>query len=135
MAFLEKQLTVNTSGLPEAGLGLFTNIFIPKGTRIAEYKGHVTSWKLVSQSVDNPYIFYITRNHVIDAQGYKKALARYANDAQGLHRIKGIKNNSMYVIEDNRVFIEAITDIPAMSEIFVSYGKEYWDTIRFNAKH
>lgn len=134
MAFLEKKLTVKTSSLPEAGNGLFTTIFIPKGTRIIEYKGRITTWKEVSLHADNPYIFYVTRNHIIDALRTKTSLARYANDAQGLRKVKGVKNNAGYVIDDKRVFIEAIRDIPPMTEILVSYGKEYWDTVRANMK-
>jgi SET domain-containing protein len=64
----------------------------------------------------------------------KKALARFANDARGLAKIKGIKNNSKYVMEKKRVFIEAIRDIQAGEEILVPYGKEYWDVIKQNNK-
>ncbi|WP_315817218.1 hypothetical protein [Paraflavitalea speifideaquila] len=43
----------------------------------------------------------------MDAQHDKSALARYANDAKGIGRVKGIINNSHYVTEGTRVFIEA----------------------------
>jgi hypothetical protein len=73
---------------------------------------------------------------VIDASSYKKALARYANDARGLKRVKGIQNNCVYVYRKDKdaVFIESTRDIPPNSEILVNYGKEYWDVIRYNAK-
>jgi len=32
------------------------------------------------------------------------------------------------------VFVEAKKDIPAGGELFVSYGKEYWQVIRRNNK-
>jgi len=38
MALLEKQLVVKRSAIPNSGKGLFTKKFIPKGTRIVEYK-------------------------------------------------------------------------------------------------
>jgi len=135
MALLEKQLVVKKSKLPGAGKGLFTKKAIPKGTRIVEYKGNVTTWKLASAPEGfNGYIYYITRNHVIDAKRTLSALARYANDARGLSKVKGLLNNSNYVQDNGRVFIESIKDIPAGGEIYVSYGKEYWDVIRDNAK-
>lgn len=135
MALLEKQLVVKRSGLPDAGKGLFTKKFIPKGTRIVEYKGRITTWKEVDHKKgDNGYIFYVKRNHVIDALPYPKALARYANDARGLTTIKGITNNCEYVEDGTRVFIEAKKDIPAGGELFVGYGKDYWDTIKKNKK-
>ncbi|MGI8892723.1 MAG: SET domain-containing protein [Bacteroidia bacterium] len=132
MAYLEKQLYVKKSTLPNAGKGLFTKKFIPKDSRIVEYKGRITPWKEVKEEVNNGYIFYITRNHVINALPYKKALARYANDARGLVKQKGYTNNAWYVIDDKKVFIEAKKDIPAGSEIFVDYGKDYWDVTKDN---
>jgi len=135
MALLEKQLIVKKSLLPGAGKGLFTKKFIPKGTRIVEYKGKITTWKDVSaEEKENLYIYYVKRHHVIDALPVKSALARYANDAKGLKRVKGLTNNAAYVEDGLKVYIESTKDIPAGSEIFVSYGKEYWDVIRYNAR-
>ena len=133
MALLENQLVVKRSTLPQAGKGLFTKKIIPKGTRIVEYKGRVKTWKEAAHE-DNGYIYYITRNHVIDAKPYPKALARYANDARGVVRIKGIVNNSDYIQDGKRVYITSKKDIPAGAEILVGYGKEYWDVIRHNLK-
>lgn len=131
----ETHLVVKRSTLPGAGKGLFTKKFLPKGTRITEYKGKITTWKEVNHSNgDNGYIYYVNRNHVINAAPYTKIKARYANDARGIARMKGLGNNSVYAEVDGRVFIESIKDIPAGSEIFVGYGKEYWEVIRYNKK-
>ena len=136
MALLEKQLVIKRSKIPGAGKGLFTKQFIPKGTRILEYKGRITTWKdVVNGKKFNGYVYYVNRNHVIDAMSRLKSLGRYANDARGITKVKGITNNSRYVQEwDKKVFIEAVKDIPAHSEILVSYGKEYWQVIRDNRK-
>ncbi|MBC8035362.1 MAG: SET domain-containing protein-lysine N-methyltransferase [Chitinophagaceae bacterium] len=136
MALLEKQLYVKKSTIPNAGKGLFTKKAISKGERIIEYRGKITAWKVVKNDDHNPYIFYITRNHVINAQNHLKVLARYANDARGLTRITGITNNAEFVVDKKlkRAFIEAKKNIPAGAEILVGYGKEYWDIIRYNIK-
>ncbi len=135
MALLEKHLEVRKSRIPGAGLGLFTKVFIPKGTRIVEYKGRVSSWKEADHKDGrNGYIYYLKRDHVIDASNHVKSLARYANDAKGIQKVSGLRNNSDYVSEGVRVFIESTRDIPANSEILVDYGKEYWDVIRFNRR-
>ena len=134
MALLEKQLVVKTSTIPGSGKGLFTKKTIPKGTRIVEYKGKLTTWKDVKHDHDNGYIYTVHSKHVIDAKKHIKALARYANDARGIERVKGITNNCQYVNDDGKVYIESIKEIPAGSEIFVGYGKEYWDVIRHNIK-
>jgi SET domain-containing protein len=133
MALLEKQLRVRKSGLPGAGKGLFTTRFIPKNTRIVEYKGRITKWRDAAHE-DNGNIYFVNRNYVIDARPYKKALARYANDAKGLTRINGMRNNAEYIEDGLKVYIKSTKDIPAGSEIFVEYGKEYWKVIRYNLR-
>ena len=130
----KKALRVKRSKLPGAGQGLFTDNFIPKGTKIVEYKGRISAWKELKNVTDNGYLFYVNRNHVLDALPYKKALARYANDAKGMVRIKGITNNCQYITEGLKVYISAMRDIPAGEEILVGYGKEYWDIIRENKR-
>lgn len=129
-----KHLKVKRSTIPKAGKGLFTTKSLKKGTRIVEYKGKITTWKKAKEEeADNAYIFYVNRNHVIDAKP-SRAKARYANDARGLQRIKGVTNNSEYIEDGVKVYIEAKKDIPAGSEILVDYGREYWKTIRQNRK-
>ncbi len=116
-----------------AGKGLFTTMDIPRGTKIVEYRGKVTSWKEVdSQQGLNGYIYYINRYHVIDARPEKEAVARYANDARGIVRTEGINNNCTYIIEGLKVYIKSMRHIPAGSELLVGYGKEYWQIIREN---
>jgi len=134
MASSKKHLEIKKSVIPEAGKGLFTTKPVKKGTRIAEYRGKITTWKKAKQDPgDNAYIFYVNRDHVIDAKP-SRAKARYANDASGLSRVKGITNNSRYIEDGVKVFIEAKKNIPAGSEILVGYGKDYWDSIRHNHK-
>jgi len=133
MALLEKQLYVKRSTLKGAGMGLFTKKPITKGSKIVEYKGKISRWKDVNDRNGlNGYIYYVNRNHVIDAWSYKKALARYANDARGPIRTTGVSNNSKYDTEGLKVYIYAVKNIPAGSEILVGYGKEYWDIIMEN---
>jgi uncharacterized protein len=133
MDLLDNQLTVKTSTIPNAGKGLFTKKPIAKGTRITEYQGKISTWKDADHDEGmNAYIYFVNRNHVIDAKGNKTAFAHFANDGVGYKRIKGVKNNSEYVVEKKRVFIVAIKDIQPGEEILVGYGKDYWDVIKKN---
>ncbi len=128
-----KHLIVKRSTLPGSGKGLFTKTLIRKNTKVAEYKGKTTTWEKVDHDEGkNPYIFYVNKNHVIDAKNNKASLAHYANDARGLRKIQKTINNSEYTIENKRVFIKALTNIPAGAEILVGYGKEYWKVIKQN---
>jgi SET domain-containing protein len=135
MALLEKHLIVHRSTLPYAGKGLFTKVFIAQGALIVEYKGKITTWKEIESNRNfNGYVYYINRNHVIDAKPCKKCIGRYANDAKGLTKLKSKRNNCCYTIINDRVFIKAIKNIKAGEELLVGYGKEYWDVIKYNYK-
>jgi len=133
MTIKPQYLEIKTSQIPGAGLGLFTKVFIPSGSLVIEYKGVVTTWEAVREEIDNDYIYYLSSRHVINARPTPKALARYANDAKGMQQVPGLNNNCIFKKMDGRVFIKARTDILPGSEIFVSYGKQYWDTARNNA--
>ncbi len=136
MALLEKSLIVKKSTLPGAGRGLFTKIAIAKGTRIVEYKGKLVTWKEVEKMADdrNGYVFFFNSKNCIDAWQTKKSVAHFANDAMGIARVEGVRNNSEYVTEKKRCYIEASKDIPAGAEILVGYGAEYWQVIRYNIR-
>jgi SET domain-containing protein len=135
MAF-EKNLVIKKSTLPGSGKGLFTKVDIAKGERIAEYKGKRMTWAEAQKLPDyrNGYLFYFTRNNVIDAWGTRKGVAHFANDARGIVRVNGIRNNSEYVTEGAHCFIEASRNIRAGEEILVGYGPEYWQVIRENLR-
>ena len=133
MALLEKYLLIKRSKIPGAGKGLFTTINIKRGTLIVEYRGRIRTWKEIQQGKSfNRYVYYINHKHVIDAKPFKQYLGRYANDANGITKLKGVRNNSTYKVSNNKVFIKAIKNIAAGEEILVSYGKEYWDVIKYN---
>lgn len=131
-------LIIKSSTLPNAGKGLFTTKAIKKSEKIIEYRGEIIDWKEYEKRVKEDkdgYLFYINKKRCIDAYTTPQYKARYANDATGLSRVKGLKNNASYEIEGDRCFIIADRNIAAGEEIFVSYGKEYWDCIRYNIKH
>lgn len=136
MEEIKKGLYTKKSNLPGAGKGLFTKNFIAKGVVIIEYLGKISSWKDADhRDGTNVYIYYLSKHHVIDAFAYKKALARYANDANGFSKKKDLKNNARYENEGLKAYIIASKDISPGEEIFVSYGKEYWDVIMKNLVH
>jgi SET domain-containing protein len=131
MAYYEKQLFLKKSRLPKAGFGLFTRLDIPRGRIIVEYKGRLVSWKEVKHEDGyNPYLFRLNREMAIDARPYKKSFGRFANDARGLTRILGLRNNAEYTVKKNKCYITSIRKIHKGEEILVPYGKAFWDLIR-----
>lgn len=134
-AISQHRLITKKSTIPGAGKGLFTRDAISKGDFIIEYKGEITTWKKIQDAETfNGYVYYVNRNHVIDAVKDTAGIARFANDAMGLVRMPGIVNNAEYVARNKQVFIRALADIEPGAEILVAYGKEYWDVIKYNQK-
>ncbi len=131
-------LIVKKSQLPNAGKGLYTTKAIKKNEHVIEYKGEIIDWKEYEKRVaedKDGYLFFINKKRCIDAFSTPQHKARYANDAAGLSRVKGLKNNCSYQIEGDKCFIVAERDIEKGEEIFVNYTKEYWDCIRYNIKN
>ena len=131
MALLEKFLFLKKSSLPGAGMGLFTKYDIPKNQLIVEYKGRRVLWKKVKHLDGyNAYLFKLNRVYAIDAKPYIKSFARYANDARGFSKILGLRNNCEYVVKNNSCYISSIRKINKGEELFIPYGKAYWDLMK-----
>ena len=128
-------LYVKKSKLPNAGKGLWTNTEIKKGEVVTEYEGEKITWKECLKRNENQkgfgaYYFYVNSKNCVDAQYTLWVLARYANDAAGFGRAEGIRNNCKYEVRKGKPYIVATRNLKPGDEVFVSYGKEYWDAIR-----
>jgi hypothetical protein len=137
LRYLQMALIVKKSQLPGAGNGLYTTKAIRKDSKIIEYRGEVIGnkeYRRRCRKMEDQYMFTIGRNRVIDARPTPQYKARYANDAAGITRVKGMSNNSDYMIFGNKGFIVASRDINAGEEIFVNYTKPYWDCMRRRIK-
>ena len=132
------------SQLANSGLGVYTREFIPANTLIDEYCGSMTS------SLGGSYVLYIKDRCYIDALGYPRCFMGMINDAsyvpKKIIRKKKKKidktpdanydvnnnkliNNCEFVIdkENEQAFVHTLCDISPGSELFVSYGTEYWN--------
>jgi len=88
----------------------------------------VTTWDAIKhEDGKNGYLYYVNSKRVINAKPTLKALGRYANDAAGRVRVKGLRNNSEYIEKKKRCYIKSTRKIKPGEEIFVGYGKEYWE--------
>ncbi|HKC68051.1 MAG TPA: SET domain-containing protein-lysine N-methyltransferase [Bacteroidia bacterium] len=128
-------LIVKKSQIPGSGKGLYTTKPLKKETKIIEYRGEVIGWKDYKERVDRDedgYLFYFNKKRCVDAFHTPQYKARYANDANGFTRVKGLKNNSQYEIFGDKCFIVSTRDIKAGEEIFTDYTKDYWDSMKYN---
>lgn len=130
-------LIVKKSKIPGSGKGLFTTKAIKKGVKIIKYRGEEIGWSEYNKRVkrdEDGYLFYFNKKRCIDAFHTLQYKARYANDANGFTRIKGLKNNSEYEIFGDDCFIVSTRDIKAGEEIYTDYTKDYWDSMNYNYK-
>ena len=130
-------LIVKKSQLPGAGKGLFTSKTIRKESKIIEYRGEIigyNEYRRRARNEQDQYLFFLRSNLCIDAMHTPQYKARYANDAAGITRAKGLRNNSDYIIFGDKCYIVASRDIKAGEEIFVNYTKSYWDYMRKRIK-
>lgn len=138
-------LYLDASNIPRAGLGVFTKEYIPPNTRIDEYVGDICSSY-------NPglYVLEIARGRRIDAQDFPRCYMGMLNDCSHvttriIHKKKKKidvtpdayydKNNMKldvnceFVMDliNTKAFIHSVTGINPGSELFVSYGDDYWN--------
>ena len=112
-------LQINKSQIKEAGLGVFTNDFIPNNTFIDFYKGN-KCYGLKGGS----YFFCINNIIGIDAQAYPRCYMAMLNDVYNTNNIV----NCEFIIDEDKKTIEiwSCLDIEPKSELFISYGDSYW---------
>lgn len=124
---------VKKSQLPKAGNGLFALKAFRRGDIVCEYEGEIVTWAECERRSDEGhegYVFFFSKNRCVDAYFTPWAFGRYANDARGIGRVEGLRNNAQYEIKtrngEKRVFIVATMSIQPGEEIFVHYGDDYW---------
>lgn len=130
-------LIIKKSTLPNAGKGLFTTKAISKDSKIIQYRGEIIGYNEYRRRARNEvdqYLFYLRRDLCIDSMHTPQYKSRYANDAQGFTKIKGVKNNSDYVIFGDNCFMVATRNIKAGEEIFVDYTNHYWKAMKKRLK-
>lgn len=123
---------------PIHGLGGFARVDIPRGTRIIEYTGEKISNAEADRRYDDEamkrhhtFLFVLNSRACVDA-AFEGNEARFLNHS--------CAPNCEAVIERGHIWIEALTDIPAGSELLYDYqyedDPEYTqDDLRFYACH
>jgi uncharacterized protein len=103
-----------------SGRGAFATQFIPAGTRIIEYKGErISTAEADRRYPDDPshphhtFLFSIDDEVVVDA-AFRGNAARWINHS--------CDPNCDAVIEDGRIFIEAVRDIEPGEELSYDYN-------------
>lgn len=116
MHLRQQGLKIKKSTIKDAGLGLFTIPSRRKNDYLTNYKGERSRAKKQGDYVLKSGSTYI------DAKDSNSCVGRFINDARSSAR-----NNSRFSSSYKYpVSIRATKPIPANSEIFSAYGREYW---------
>lgn len=111
-------LQIKKSLILNAGLGVFTLEKIPAKTYIGNYEGKK------SRNKTGIYFFELTDKIGIDAIDYPRSYIAMINDSYKSEQ----KINCEFIVDEKKQKVElwSIVDIEIGSELFVSYGKDYW---------
>ena len=124
----EDYLYIDVSQLPNAGNGLYTAIPIYNDEIISLFKGEILTnasakeRKLLGR---DKYFINLLNGKILDSREVF-CFAKYANDVNGGEQ-SAFVNNAIITLDDNQVVcLKALKNIKVGSEIFCSYGKQYW---------
>lgn len=139
-----RYLKLKKSSIPEAGVGVFARASIPANTAVTLYSGvRVSAAAVAVHQPQSKYLLAVSPHVTIDAEVCEMHprfdtyctkqdinYGRYMNDHTTTHNVKWTTssfgpfyiNNEQYYT----VLLRTITKIEKNSELFISYGPNYW---------
>ena len=127
------RLKTAPSQIEGAGNGVWTDEFIPKNSRIGFYDGIV----LKGDHKITDYSFTLSDTYFVDGEPSPRCIIAMINDPIGSSFGHNCEFDVLYNDEitgvrlkqkKRRVFLKAIKNIKPNTELFASYGDEYWTT-------
>eukprot|EP00586_Coscinodiscus_wailesii_P014645 CAMPEP_0172495340 /NCGR_PEP_ID=MMETSP1066-20121228/67930_1 /TAXON_ID=671091 /ORGANISM="Coscinodiscus wailesii, Strain CCMP2513" /LENGTH=229 /DNA_ID=CAMNT_0013266927 /DNA_START=29 /DNA_END=718 /DNA_ORIENTATION=+ len=134
----EDALLVRSSTIEGAGNGLFTSVYLGKGTVVCHYSGTRHDYHSQKKIVDRQYLLKLQNGYpknsrrndgFIDAGPCLDVKARFINDPGNDDKIN-VKFE--HIREPGTWFCPVVAqrDIDAGEELFISYGPRYWNESR-----
>jgi hypothetical protein len=124
-------LNIEDSKIENAGKGVFTYEFIPKNTFIGYYIGEI---KKMSHECVGDYSFSLSEKYYIDANKDVRCYIAMINDSHNSKyknncefRITKTENGKKLKPKQRKISLWSIKDISKYSELYASYGDEYWN--------
>lgn len=125
-------LYIKKSNIQNSGFGIFTHDFIPKDSLIDQYMG-----QYVEGLYGGDYYFRIDKHIGINASEPPRCYMSFLNDAsykptskRGLRNFTehSYTNNCKFEVDilNKKVYVYSVIDIEKESELFISYGNNYW---------
>lgn len=125
--YSEFDFVVKESLVKGIGLGLYTKHHLFKGDTIGYYTGTIITDEDAESPkyIDSKYLLYVCKDWWICGEGKKANYTRYINHSS--------KPNARLIVSARwkTARFVAIKSIPAGTEIFFDYGRDYWDNVDF----
>lgn len=127
---------IKQSTLPDAGLGLFTTIELPRHSRVVQYQGQRIDLRhdhVASTQMGGDYLLNYAPHRFIDAEcKFNGGPGRYCNDCtpNNCHMKHAAGNNCKFQYDklNDQVWLITTKHVTANEELFVSYGTtQYWN--------
>ena len=125
-------VAVRPSRIPHAGWGLFATRQFYAPMTVVEYTGERLTQAMVDLRYGRalydfgPFCVTVCRDVILDSAG-QRCLAAYINDAHESTFHNNTRWSVKYEGEIPHLRLLATTDIKIDDEIFVAYGKDYWE--------
>ena len=110
-----RNMEIKQSNVPDAGRGVFTKVFIPKGTFLGYYRGKIVD---VDKVKDADYVLTITDGTSI--------CGKNSNHFSALLNCPTATPYSANVEFTQDGKLQTIDNIKPGEELFVDYGRAYW---------
>lgn len=130
----KRRILVKKSNIKNAGLGVFANVPLKKGSFIGIYKGRRYDFNNLSDEdkefLNNSSYSMLVYNRsgnigsYIDASEENKHLSNWTRYINGC-KLKTQKPNVAFLTKNTRVHIEVIKDIEVGEELLADYGPRY----------
>ena len=115
----EFDLCIKESKIKNSGMGLFSNINIPKNTHLGNYIGELKENGSFTCGI---YAICLESSNFIDAYDYPRCIFAMINDS----RFSNFKYNCDFRIFEDHVEVWTNTDINEGDELYCDYGDKYW---------
>ncbi|GFH44324.1 hypothetical protein CTEN210_00798 [Chaetoceros tenuissimus] len=134
---LDHELQVKTSQIPDSGNGLFYEPRLDDANEIREgsilcyYTGHRHNFYSQKYLEDKSYLLHVDGDILVDPRETLDIKARYINDPLNARLI-----NCKFVpdVKEFRCKVVATRSIHPGEELFISYGKIYWEQQPYEGK-
>ena len=134
-SFKPKKVRIGPYQIQGAGMGLYLMEDVSKNTWIARYSGDPLTKMECDKRRHSQYRMQVHKNLFLDAEDECHFEGRYINDAKGSKFRANTRFTSNYVTNTcsttgyTWVRIYATRKIRAGEEIFINYGKDFWDNL------